>query len=133
MTDPHDHSTLMRRLFLLACGATWVFEFVLTHIPADHLPRLETADWQLHGVAFLAVSGTFIAAMVAYNIPRWRRILLAASILPLYAAIDELTQPLVHRTASLDDWLADLVGAMIALVAIESALAIRSAFLTKKL
>lgn len=132
MTDPSDHPASMRRLFVWACAATWICEFVLTHIPADSLPPLGAGDKLLHGVAFFAISGTFVAAISVCKVPRRRRIMLTAVIMSIYAALDELSQPLTNRTASFDDWLADIVGAMIALVAVESVLAIRSALTANK-
>ncbi len=132
MTDRRDHPASLRRLLVLACAATWACEFALTHIPADRLPPLGAGDWFLHGIGFIAVSGAFVAAMSACKVSRRRRITLTAVIMPIYAALDELSQPLVNRTASVDDWLADMAGAMIALVAVESALAIRSALTAHK-
>ena len=133
MTDRRDHPASLRRLFVLACAATWAGEFALTHIPADRLPSLGAGDWFLHGIAFFAVSGAFVAAMSACKVPGRRRIMLTAVIMPIYAAFDELSQSLVNRAASVNDWLADMVGVMIAMVAVESALAIRSALTAHKL
>jgi VanZ family protein len=40
-------------------------------------------------------------------------------IMPIYAAFDELTQPLVNRHAAWGDWFANVFGSLAALILIE--------------
>ena len=43
----------------------------------------------------------------------------------LYGAFDEITQPLVNRHAAWRDWLADVLGALAAIVIFEAISALR--------
>jgi len=43
-----------------------------------------------------------------------------------YGAFDELTQPLFGRSASWGDWLADMVGAAVAVIVFEAVLSMRA-------
>jgi VanZ family protein len=91
----------------------WLSIFTFTHLPPSKLPETHVSDWVEHFVAY-AVLGLLLCASLRVTRPRWsipRVALLALSILLIYGAVDELTQPLVHRICSLDDWFADALGA----------------------
>jgi VanZ family protein len=68
------------------------------------------------GVDKLVHGGLFLALAVSGRWAGVRRGALAV-LLPLYAAASELIQaiPALHRDASLGDWLADVVGALLGL------------------
>ncbi|NVL90271.1 MAG: VanZ family protein [Desulfobacterales bacterium] len=94
--------------------ATVVF---LTHLPEEAMPsRLQVSgpDKLAHALAYGEITILFILSV------RTSLILLSSSLLFFVilgiGAIDELTQPLVHRTASLTDWLANVMGIVIVLL-----------------
>jgi len=84
---------------------------LLTHIPQDVMPsglQVSGLDKLAHALAYGAITILFVVSL------RDRFSLLSAAALffaiSALGAVDELTQPLVNRTASPFDWLADLVG-----------------------
>lgn len=87
--------------------ATVVF---LTHIPQEAMPsqlQVNGLDKLVHTLAYGVITFLFILSL--RTSPR----LLSASLLFVailgIGVIDELTQPFVHRTASLADWLANVM------------------------
>ena len=84
---------------------------LLTHIPQEVMPaqlQVIGLDKLAHTLAYGAITLLFILSL------RTSPTLLSASLLFFailsVGAIDELTQPFVNRTASLTDWLADIIG-----------------------
>lgn len=93
-------------------GAYWISIFILTHLPPTTVPKTRVSDKALHFGVY-AILGVLLHLSVR---PRaWKKILLVLAVLLLYGAMDELTQPLVGRFCSFDDWLADAAGAAVAL------------------
>ena len=95
---------------LIAVGFTAIVVF-LTHIPEDAMPsqlQVIGLDKLAHALAYGAITYLFILSL------RTSSCLLSASLLFFailaIGALDELTQPFFSRTASLADWLADIVG-----------------------
>ncbi|MBC8468992.1 MAG: VanZ family protein [Planctomycetes bacterium] len=91
---------------------------LVTHIPQEIMPkRLQVSglDKIEHIVAYGAITFLFVLSLTA------RFSLLSAAVLffaiSVVGALDELTQPLVNRIASPMDWLADIVGISIVLLA----------------
>ena len=112
---------VLRRWFRLrwlavAVGA-FVVVFWLTHIPQQNVPeqlQMASLDKILHVAAYGLL--TILALKSLYSPGR----LLCAGllvILTLLSGLDEYTQGLVGRTASVGDWLADLVGIGLVLMA----------------
>ena len=66
-----------------------------------------------------------VATLVVHGLQRRRRALAVLVAVPLYAAFDELTQPLVGRSTGIHDWIMDLCGALLAMAAVESFLVLR--------
>lgn len=98
--------------------------YALTLISATHWPSLKIEgpvdrDKTIHIFAFALWTAALIAAAFFGPVFSRRNIALAAIIAILYAAFDEATQaiPFLHRTAALDDWLADLIGIALATAA----------------
>ena len=90
---------------------------VLTHIPQEAMPsRLQISglDKLAHALAYGAITLLFILSLKT-SPTTFSALLLFLAILAV-GAIDELTQPLVHRTASLTDWLADVTGIFVVFV-----------------
>lgn len=90
----------------------------VTHVPQDVMPELlqvNGLDKIEHIVAYGAITILFVLSI------RARPSLLSAAILffaiSVVGAVDELTQPFVNRVASSADWLADIVGISVVLLA----------------
>ena len=84
---------------------------LLTHIPKEAMPpRLQenTHDKLHHVVAYGAITFLFILSLKASSTP-FLFYLLFFAILAL-GILDEVTQPLVNRTASLADIVANFIG-----------------------
>ena len=109
----------MRRSSLILLGSYWIFSFIATHTPAGAVPDTRASDKTLHTVGYAGLSLLLLIALAANGMPPRRRLLWAALIIPLYAAFDELTQPLVNRHASVLDWLFDGLGLLIAMALFE--------------
>jgi len=115
----------IRTVFTVCFWAYGVILIVATHAPADDVEFLVRAadyglldpDKLLHMAAYGPLG--FLAAL-AYG-GRWRTALTAAVtlfvLLATFASLDELTQPLFGRLADPKDWVCDLIGAAIGLVA----------------
>ena len=52
----------------------------------------------------------------SYHVPVFCRMVAVILVMAAYGAFDELTQPLVGRTAAWADWGADVLGAVVAAV-----------------
>jgi len=95
-------------IIAVAFTATVIF---LTHIPEEAMPsglQVSGLDKLAHAFAYGAITLFFILSL------KTSPTMLSASLLFFailaVGAVDELTQPSVNRTASLADWLADIVG-----------------------
>ncbi|HUT58148.1 MAG TPA: VanZ family protein [Phycisphaerae bacterium] len=108
-----------RKPLLAALLIAWPAALVASHIPAEKLPQMRVGDANLHFAGFYALAGLFWLTLSAYARSRPARALLVLAIMPLYAAFDELTQPLFNRNAAWGDWLADIAGAAAAVVCLE--------------
>ena len=91
--------------------AYWILQFTGTHVPlSDDVIPPEVSDKTLHylaylGLAYLLALWTSTARPVSKS--RYAALLV---IIAVYAAADEISQPLVNRNAELDDWFADMIG-----------------------
>lgn len=113
MTDPYVN---LKWLTIATLFTAIVVLF--THIPQEIMPeRLQVRglDKIEHIAAYGAITIFFVLSL------RDRFSLLSAAALffaiSALGAIDELTQPLVNRTASPMDWLADIAGITVVLLA----------------
>jgi len=89
----------------------------LTHIPGQRIPRalqVRYLDKAEHIVAYGLIAGFFLLSLKRPVRPAVLLIGLAA--LAAFGALDEATQPLVHRVASIWDYASDLTGMAIACV-----------------
>lgn len=103
-----------RRAWLRLLPAYWIFLFCVMHFPKARLPGVVPAEDK---VAHLLAYGllAFLLWKFAEALRRgpvdagfrWRALLLLSA----YAVIDEYLQKFVGRSASVGDWLADVVGA----------------------
>ncbi len=101
------------------CLLTWLAAFMATHVPADRLPDMQTGDPVLHAVGYFVLAAVWMLTLIARGRTAWWRAFLAFGVLLLYAAIDELTQPLFGRFGAWSDWLADIQGAAVGVAAAE--------------
>jgi len=111
---PPDRSILWR---LLLAGY-WLTLLVATHLPKQvaGLPTNQ-ADKLIHFAAY-AVLAWLLAMAWQASVGRLnaRHLKLVWLAVVFFGAIDEVTQPLVGRTASVADWLADAAGAVVGLL-----------------
>ncbi len=108
-----------RRPLLAVLVLLWLAAATASHVPVSRLPSLEVSDKTEHVVGFLALAGMFILTLTAYGFRRPQRVLATILVLPLYAALDEWTQPWFGRGCELNDWFADLCGTAGAIIAWE--------------
>ena len=113
-----------RRLVFAACVILWCGAFTLTHLPGPDLPDVlqRVSHRWLHFVGFLGLASAFLAALMAYNVPRGRRLWVILTVMLTYAAFDEMTQPLTHRHADVGDWATDAAGTLAAIFVLEAAI-----------
>lgn len=130
MISPLDASSLpvrpprwlwLRYVATAALILYWLALFTGTHIPINLKPDVPGNDKLQHllaygGLAFL-LGGVIL---LQFERRGKRRVLLigALALLALYGAFDELTQLFVGRSCDLFDWLADLGGSAIGLMAV---------------
>jgi VanZ family protein len=94
-------------LTLLAAGVV----FGLTHIPGENIPRMlqvHYLDKAEHVVAYGLIAGFFLLSLKRPVRPAV--LLVGLATLAVLGALDEATQPLVHRFASASDYVCDLAG-----------------------
>ncbi|MCK4375502.1 MAG: VanZ family protein [Candidatus Brocadiae bacterium] len=108
-------SRRVRLAALLCCIAAWVGAFLATHSPLPAPPpEMHVSDKTLHVVGYFTLAVVFWLTLLAYGKSGPVRTLASGIILAAYGAFDELTQPMFNRFASIEDWLADLCGIVIA-------------------
>ncbi len=104
------------RIAIVALLFYWILLFIGTHIPANAvLGKLPASDKVLHAVAFAG-----LAFQMAWAIPTDRsrihqNTVYAAIVCVIYAAVDEILQIPVGRTADWKDFVADCVGVCVGL------------------
>ncbi len=64
----------------------------------------------MHLLGYAILGSLLLIAMAKRSWPLGKRILAAGVVLPIYGALDEITQPLVNRHASVVDWVFDVAG-----------------------
>ncbi|MCS7034070.1 MAG: VanZ family protein [Phycisphaerae bacterium] len=113
MTTPQDRTPRGSGWLGPVLALYWLALFAVTHLPQAALPKTHLGDKLEHFLAY-AVLGGLLTAWMARRRARMRHPMVVALITVLgYAAIDELTQPVVNRHADLRDWLADAIGAAV--------------------
>lgn len=89
----------------------------LTHIPGEDMPRalqVHALDKVEHIVAYGLIAGCFLLSL--RRPVRWVLLLAGLVVLAALGALDETTQPLVHRSCDLWDFACDLTGIAVACV-----------------
>ena len=95
-------------------AAYWVIIFVLTHLPPSNLPRVRVSDKTAHFVSYALLSAGLFVSLSLTGLRASRAAIVVLLIAMGYGAIDEWSQRFVRRSAELDDWLADIGGALVA-------------------
>ena len=97
-------------LTLLAAGVV----LGLTHIPGERIPRalqVHYLDKAEHVVAYGVIAGFFLLSLKRPVRPAV--LLIGLVLLAVLGILDEATQPLVNRFASVSDYACDLIGVAI--------------------
>lgn len=98
----------------------WFVLFICTHIPRLNLSEIDinTSDRTIHFVAFFILTLIYWWALYGKRPPSYRHAgtYITLALIASYAAIDEITQELVHRTCDIKDWTADMLGTGTALL-----------------
>ncbi len=105
-----------QRFLLFSSISLWVTAFTVSHIPAEKLPEGPIGDKWLHFIGFFVLASWFHWTLIAYRHPKVRRIALVVSVMALYAAFDEITQPMFNRYGDIGDWYADMTGMIAAVI-----------------
>ena len=119
MTRPESASwsPAHRRSLRWALAVVWASFFTLTHVPIAPVLRslsISLKDVVLHATGYAVLGAVLSLTLIAHGRRGLPLAALVAAVLAAYGAFDELTQPLVGRDAALDDWLADVLGAVVA-------------------
>lgn len=109
------YETLIRTGLILY----WALMFIATHIPLKKGTLPQGADVPLHFIAYAGLS--FL--MIWWLSFKWenltlKRLLIVLAVISFYGVLDELIQgiPVLRRQPSLDDWVADTLGALLGLI-----------------
>ncbi len=117
--DP-DHPPRFASVLTVLWIVYWIALFAATHFPKPRWPgwAYEPSDKTMHFVAYFFLAG--LGWLALSRLSRKVRIAEWFAVLAAYAAIDEVLQALCNRWCSVLDFAADLVGAALALAAIEA-------------
>lgn len=104
-----------RRLSMFVFLAVTTLWLVGTHVPSPRLPIAGRGDKTAHlvGYALIAGSATWMLRLRGLSRPAVARGVIVFCL--VLASIDELTQPLVSRSADWLDWVADVLGTLVGL------------------
>ena len=102
----------LRRLFVIAFWGALLFAYVDAIIPGKDAISLSAWDKLNHMIAFFTI--TFLARTAYPHITVFRLFVMMAG----FGAFIELSQaiPFIHRDAEWDDWFADMIAILLALI-----------------
>ena len=96
----------------------WLAMFLATHLPVQPVvEQLPASDKHLHLIAYGLLGAALPWWTNSSTDSDWRRTAWLLLLLLSYAAVDELLQIPVGRSAEWGDWLADAAGASIGILA----------------
>ena len=99
------------RIAIVALLFYWTLLFIGTHIPANAvLGKLHASDKLLHAAAFAGLAFLMAWAISTDRTRIHKNTVFAAIVCVIYAAVDEILQIPVGRTADWKDFVADCVG-----------------------
>jgi len=97
----------------------WACLFISTHIPIPKsAPRIRHGDKLAHFAAYFALTLLGAWRLRSNNHRSITMLWIWAAFYGLYGVADEILQPFVGRTRSIWDWLADLLGVVLATLAV---------------
>ena len=120
MTDFGRTRRRGRRIVLSCFLVALLTAFVATHIPIERVPKTGVSDQSLHTITYFVLGSLFLLTLGAYGAVPARRVTVVLVASMLYAAFDEITQPLVRRFADAGDWLANIIGIAAAVLVCET-------------
>jgi VanZ family protein len=94
----------------------WIGLFGVTHIPPAQLPKTNVSDKVEHFTAYAILCGLLHFCLWPKPLHPLSRAAIVIGTAMAYGAFDELTQMLVNRSCSIDDWYADVGGAITAVI-----------------
>ena len=94
----------------------WVFLCVMTHLPPDKVPKTDVSDKTEHVAAYGLLAGMLHLCLWPRRWSILKTAIIVMCIIMAFAALDEITQPIVGRTCDIYDWTADTTGAAVAIV-----------------
>jgi VanZ family protein len=104
-----------------AAPAYWIFLFLCTHLPNLELEGPVRSDKTVHVIAFGILAFVYWRLVESFSRPVSATFVVYAGIvLVLYASADEYTQQFVNRGTDVGDWVANLAGITIVLIALET-------------
>ncbi len=107
---------IKKNLALTALLIYWGLILVLTSLPQDNMPNVQTNDKLSHFFAYLGLSFLFYSYLrLKRGIDSHKKqiITLVLSVVIIYGALDEIHQMFVPgRSADIIDWIADSLGAV---------------------
>jgi len=104
-----------RRVLRIIFVAYWITLFGLTHLPKlPAYPGPRYKDKLTHVAAYALLTSLALGARLIGGRSAVRSAIMWFAILSSYAAVDELLQPVVGRSCTLGDWLADATGIAVA-------------------
>ena len=109
---PHPLPPAVRSRRLWMWVGYWVCLFVVMHVPmaGTGAPTVPHADKVAHILLYFILAGLGGRYLMAIGRASTREMITWAVGYAAYAALDEWLQPFVHRSMSLGDWVADVVG-----------------------
>jgi VanZ family protein len=107
----------LRPLIYIALAVHWTSIFILTHLPARHLPNAHINDKVEHFTAYFVLAVLLYCSLRLLR-PTWRVAWFVLGICAAYGAIDEILQAVlpINRDCSFWDWSADVTGTIVALI-----------------
>ena len=108
---------MLRLLTLGTLCIYWLAIFWGTHVPSDMIDAPRVNDKVLHVGAYAGLAFLLAATLTAWGVKRGA-LLISLAVAGIYGGVDELTQMLVRgRSATFSDWTADMVGAVVGVIA----------------
>ena len=111
---------MLGRLILGLLVVYWVAIFVATHLPPSRLPQTGVGDKTAHVVGYFGL-GVLLYLWLWLRFPARRATgVWVLGICMIYGLVDELLQIPIGRHATLGDWIADVIGAAMAVAVMET-------------
>lgn len=101
-----------RRLLQVFTTLFWLLALTLTHLPPAEVPKTRFGDKFAHFTVYAVLCMLLYLCLWTSKRSIWKTAAIVLAIGCIYGAVDELTQPFVGRTCSLNDWYADAGGTL---------------------